>query len=628
MPLLISQDRIITRPGQSMQATIWVENDLPQTATFELRLRPADPNIDKIKDWYTVNVTPHSQRVDSQHRQPFTVTITPSRSPDGKTRLVEFMVEAVPARAGGGGFGPGAAPQPAPKPREDAGWMQQALLGALGGGGGGSSAPAGNGGSAHHDSGSDMLSDIVLGVTDEPDPEPVAPVTVAAVEPAPSQVREDLPQPVIALREHQSARVGIRKASRGAATATQTEQQAQQAAGGMVGQAFTGSIFLYVPPIPTFALDIVPYQPAGKKKAAPAASDKAPLVSGRVQGQFTVRVTNQEQFPATFRLESRGDDGAHYHVQEQLLRVNPGASEETVLTAAPHSLNWWAFWRSYGFDVTTTPLTGSHDIDASATRERRGVFKQLSAWLHPAPLLALLLATLLLLSLIGKPNVKLDATDQIVLREPFDLTRVQDPEAAKAAIKELRVGDDGRVMLDWSASRARDLKLEFSTKPEGPWEPVANQEEAIKEPGLKLKNSGYFRVQATGWLPWLKNTSNSVWIRMAPQAINPLRFRTPVVNPQQDTEGGTEMRAYQRLFNAGATDNELYLVQTAVSNKDEFFKTNQPQEPTSVFRAQTKGVLWIYGYRPQAGGTHSTWVTVITNAKNGNVQQFRIESPQ
>src|SRR5205823_910353 len=179
---------------------------------------------------------------------------------------------------------------------------------------------------------------------------------------------------------------------------------------------WTGTLYMFVPPVPQFEIEVVPYRPDPKTrdKPVPRTTDGAPVVSGREKGRFSVRVANQSRFPASFRLLSQGVEGCQYHLGEQLLRVPAGGQAETVLTADPSGLYWLLFTRLFGFNVNVTPLTGAPDADRVATKSKPGAFRQITAWLHPAPILALLLL-LLLPSLLGAPSISGASCSRIVL---------------------------------------------------------------------------------------------------------------------------------------------------------------------------------------------------------------------
>jgi hypothetical protein len=622
MPLLIDQDRIIVPPGKSGTATVWVENSTNNDASFSLEVRPADHNLSQ--DWYQCKIEPENQSVPQGTKRQFTVTLSPKHSPDGKTRLVEFLVQANQTVVGA--YVP---PPPKPKQSDDAAFDAA--------------------GEPAYNPDEDLLTGSMLGVSTAPEPPPAE----VAVEKPPEEPKvEPPPGPApIPLRQDGGWGGGnvtlsvVQKASaRTNAQAAQTVNAVDPS--GAAGMLWTGSIYLYVPPVPTFDLAVQPYTEDNKKKkkkAPPKDLDGAPLMAGRERGDFTVRVTNQDRFPASFRLSAVGPDGCQYHVQEQILRIPPGGSQETLLTAEPNHLYWFFFARLFRFQVEATPVTGAESVDLAATIERPAVFKQLTAWLHPATFITLGVAALLLAYRFGAPEIMtFDADQTFVLRDPFVLTKVP-PEGQVAAQEALiRFGEQSQSTLRWDVRNYRRLELEYdlvlnpslnsptSGKKTEEAVPVDLPPDAVREKSLLVtleeptgKNAAFiYRLTAYGWLPWTKRTRQiSLPVFLSRKAGAELAIEKPELTVTAEVE--QTAKVYQHLRSVQKQDEIARLVVLSTLSDPEQFRLVQPDELNGLSPREGRK-NWEFEFEPLDEGTHVCWVTVVTNAQNGTVRQYKI----
>ncbi|MCC2669729.1 MAG: hypothetical protein K0Q72_2200 [Armatimonadetes bacterium] len=653
MPLLIDQNQILARPGETVEIKVHVVNDTGADSTFTVFVDPAD--------WYDAEVPHQGHRVRNGKRQQYLVRLTPKRSPHGEARLSEVRIWAQQAVAG-------VAPPPA-------------------------APPAGRGGNRFVDGMAAVIDVEVPRPADvDPDiyqgraPEP-APAPAPAPEPDPPANRVPPPpkKSSIALTNNPEGWVLIEQIPphAGGGVSGTPIQTTDNAAGGSAHDAMEAIVYLYVPPIPKLDLSLVPYQPliqrpgtaapasaaatgpAGARPNAPASTgkvipEKQPFTvrvgnqikkwlfsSGdtptaaidRTQAYFKVRLVNHEPYLATVRLELlKPKGGSTYHIDEQFLKIPAKKTVETVLRVKASRLSWTRWLRPFEFTVQATPLTGAMAIDRNVAVTQIGTFHQHVAWLHPAPLLGVA-AALLLLASTGTPDIRsFEVPTTRVLRRPFDLQdavssrRVIDEKAALAATADF--GQESRAVVKWSVQGARSVRLEYrcDTWPDKKWRPIeggssqsSGELRTLLDPGDNANDCNFrFRLSATGLFPWAVSHSPSeptCTLLIEPRAVisfggeNGEQLSPPLAAHNRGN------LAVMVLKNANAdTDKEhnYMFVRTKCSDRT-ISRPDVPNDPISL--GPSSGDTWKY---PLPANPENAVVTVIANAKNGVLWQYRM----
>lgn len=585
--LFIDQERVVaqfdpkTRTWAPLRATVWLENSTGQAAVFSLTIRPKDAAL--RGDWYETSVHPTAVHVHAGQRGQFEVTLTVHRSPHGRNNLIEFQVVATQAGMAAG----------------VAGAFEEAYSGQ-------------------------------------------SKTTFAAPEPAAPSPPPTAGGGLQFYRAGESVRADVELIDLGATpvTATATSTAAAVGAGGPAAYAgqsgLEGSLVVFIPPIPEFELQLLPVRNPKSKKPAPQPDPSQPLtVAHRERGLFTLRVSNRAKHPAGFRLKAEGHEGSAFDLGDQYLHAGAGESVETTLTARPDGLSWWSLRRDFPFGVEVTPLTGATRTDEGGRRESQGVFRQTLAWLHPSTLVGVA-SLAALVWFLGLPrSLPAQLETEYVLQETADPdTRdntgiILDAGLARQALTDLKIGLGGKLRI--RVTSERDVFLEVRRESAG------RPETRRGESGSGDRKTGRtwtfdFAHETTESQKWqvravergiLGRRRESEWqeVTVAPGARANLQVSpaTPVVGTISGGESGSYPGARVRLLNPSTGANiDFLLVDTPEG-------VTQRQPPPGDAKNIAPGNQQAYDFQCDGEArTRGAIVTVVANAKNGLIRQFRI----